>query len=452
MGDARKRQLSRRSLLQATAAGTAAMAVGMPRPDAVAALAQEDPVEIRWEARAQATEFAVIEDAIEEIFHANNPNIRVTVEQAPDQERDERLLTSMVAGTAPDLFESWSDNVTQFADRGQVLDVQTLVDRDFTEDDIADFVQWQWRDFVLPSGLRFGVPKYINVMVVWSNVNKFEEAGQELPTADWTHDEYAAAARALSNVQREPTDVFGLRYPVWSWDRYWYKVESFGGQILNPEDRTECLLGSSEAQAALQWVYDLMWEDRAMLDPLSIGGLTDPSMEQWAAQRFAMHEDGFYPQRTLEAVAGGFEFRYSEVPLGPAGRRVLGTTDGYVIYSGSEQQDAAWELAKFLSGPEFQELQVTTTARLPGRQSVLDRYEALVLSRFPELEAANIQAGVNAASGDYAGTRALFVHDAAARQIIVPALESVFVSNSNSVSYFEQIADEVTEDQRDRSS
>jgi multiple sugar transport system substrate-binding protein len=305
---------------------------------------------------------------------------------------------------------------------------------------------------VLPSGLRFGVPKYINVMVLWSNVEKFEAAGQELPTAEWTHDEYAAAAIAMSTVSGEPTDVYGLRYPVWSWDRYWYKVEAFGGQILNPDDRTECLLGSAEAMAALEWSYNLMWNDRAMVDPLSIGALTDPSMEQWAAQRFAMHEDGFYPQRTLEAVAGAFTFQYSEVPTGPAGRRVLGTTDGFVIYSGSEQQDAAWELAKFLSGTEFQEIQTKTTARLPGRQSVLDRYSDIVLAEFPELEAANVQAGVNAATGDYAGTRALFVEDAAARQIIEPALESIFVSNSNDVSYLEEIAAEVTEDQRDRAS
>ncbi|HYI25231.1 MAG TPA: extracellular solute-binding protein, partial [Thermomicrobiales bacterium] len=264
---------SRRALLKAAAGGAAAIAVGTHGSTVATAFAQDDPVEIRWESRSQTTEFQAIETAIREDFEPNNPNIKVVIEQAPDQERDEKLLTAMVAGTAPDLFESWSDNVTQFADRGQVLDVQPLVDRDFTEADISDFVAWQWRDFVLPSGIRFGVPKYINVMVVWANVDKFEAAGQELPTADWTHDQYAEAAKAMSTVAGEPTDVYGLRYPVWSWDRYWYKVESFGGQVVNPDDRTECLLGSPEAQAALEWSYNLMWTDRALLDPLSIGAL-----------------------------------------------------------------------------------------------------------------------------------------------------------------------------------
>jgi multiple sugar transport system substrate-binding protein len=449
MGVGTTPRVTRRTLLQASAAGAAAVVAGASLPAAAAALAQEDKVKIRWESRADPAEYEFVVKAIDEVFHVEHPNIEVTIERAPDQNRDERLLTSMVAGTAPDLFETWSDNVTQFADRDQVVDVQPLVDRDFTEADIADFVAWQWRDFVLPSGIRFGVPKYINVMTLWCNIDKFEAAGQELPTADWTHEEYAAAARALSVVEGKPTDVYGLRYPVWSWDRYWYKVEAFGGQVVNPDDRTECLLGSPEALAAFEWSRGLE-DEKALVDPLSIGTATDPSMPQWAAQRFAMHEDGFYPVRTYDAVAGAYKFQYAEVPTGPAGKRVLGTTDGYAMFAGADHQDAAWELAKYLSGPDFQVQQVQVTARLPGRQSVLDQYVDLVLGARPELEALNLDAGVKAAGGDYAGSRALFVEDAAARQIIEPALESVYVSMSNDASYFEEIAQQVTEDQRSR--
>jgi ABC-type glycerol-3-phosphate transport system substrate-binding protein len=237
---------------------------------------------------------------------------------------------------------------------------------------------------------------------------------------------------------------------MWSWDRYWYRVEMFGGQPVNPEDRTECLLGSPEAQEALEWARALEWDQQAMLQPLALGTMTDPSMPQWASQKFAMHEDGFYPIETYAAVNEGFRYQYSEVPQGPVSRRVLGTTDAFAMYSGSQNQDAAWELAKFLSGPVYQERQTQTTGLLPGRVSVLDRYQELLLADHPELEAVNLQAGMDAAGGTYAGNRVLFEEDAAAREIIVPALESVYGSGSNPVSYFIEIAEQVTADQRER--
>lgn len=452
MRDAPTARVSRRTLLQATAAGAAALAVeASPAPSAgLTALAQGDPVQIRWEFRGNPEIFATAQGIIEETFHAENPDIRVTMERAPDTERDERLLTAMVAGTAPDVFETWGDNVTRFADRDQVVDVEPLVERDFAAEDIEDFLEWQWRDFVLPSGLRFGVPKYVNVMMLWANVDLFEAAGQELPTADWTHDEYAEAARALANVTGSATDVAGLRIPMWSWDRYWYRVEMFGGQPVNPEDRTECLLNSAEAQEALEWVRALEWDERVVLQPLAIGQITDNPLPLFAAQKFAMNEDGFYPIETYAAVNEGFRYQYSEVPQGPVSRRVLGTTDGFAMYAGSQQLDAAWELAKFLSGPVYQERQVLSTGLLPGRVSVLDRYEELLLAERPELEAVNLQAGMDAAGGTYAGSRVQFVEDAAAREIIEPALQSLYASGSNPTSYFTQIAEEVTADQRER--
>ena len=91
----------------------------------------------------------------------------------------------MVGGNAPDVFESWSDNVTQFADRGQVLDVEPLAKRDYTADDLKDFFAWQWRDFVIPTAqgqrIRFGVPKYVNVMSTLVQQGQVRRGRSEVP-------------------------------------------------------------------------------------------------------------------------------------------------------------------------------------------------------------------------------------------------------------------------------
>lgn len=48
----------------------------------------------------------------------------------------------------------------------------------------------------------------------------------------------------------------------------------------------------------------------------------------------------------------------------------------------------------------------------------------------------------------YPGNRVLFKKDAEARQLIVPALEKVFTSGNTPVSYFKEVAEQVTKGQR----
>jgi multiple sugar transport system substrate-binding protein len=389
------------------------------------------------------------QEAVDKFFAPKNPNIKVKVEPAPDQQRDEKLIASMVAGTAVDVFESWTDNVTQYADRGQVTDIEPLVKKDYKADDLKDYYEWQWRDFVLPSNIRFGIPKYVNVMTVWINKGMFEKAGVAIPSKDWNHDDYAATAKKLSSVKGAPDDVYGLRYPAWSWDRYWYRVEMFGGQVVNPKDTTECLLHTEEAQAALEWIRKLMWDDKVMVQPLGLGGPTQSIWPQWAGQKYAMIEEGVYPFRVVREVKDAFKWQYLHVPKGPKTRRVLGTTDGYVMWAKTKVPEGAWELMKFQGGPEYQEAQVGWSGLIPVRHSVLAKWKGIVTKAFPELEGANVDVGVEAMKEGYPGNRILFKKDAEARQIVVPALEKLFVSGNTPVSYMKEISAQVTKKMRE---
>ena len=128
---------------------------------------------VRWQFRGSDEELKASQAYLDTTFGKDKPNIKVTLEPAPDG-RDEKLVAAMVGGNAPDVFESWTDNVTQYADRGQVLDIEPLVKRDYKAEDLKDFYEWQWRDFVLPSKIRFGMPKYVNVMFTWYNKDLFD--------------------------------------------------------------------------------------------------------------------------------------------------------------------------------------------------------------------------------------------------------------------------------------
>jgi len=241
------------SAAASSAAATAANSVVPPTATLPPAEHVGSGTEIRWQFRGEPSDLKGAQLTLTKSFVPANPKIKVTIEPAPDN-RDEKLIAQMVAGTAPDVFETWGDNVQQFAEKGQVTDVNALVDK--SKMDISDFYQWQWRDFNIPlkggpkaggSLIRFGLPKYVNVMVLWVNKDMFQQKGQALPTLDWTHNEYADAMRKLTVMENNKIKVGGAHIPMDSWDRYWYRVYMWGGYDADPNDPTKSDLGAKEA-------------------------------------------------------------------------------------------------------------------------------------------------------------------------------------------------------------
>lgn len=404
---------------------------------------------VRWQSREGDAIIKSAQQFLADTLQKQKPNLTVTIEPAPDG-RDEKLVAAMVGGNAPDVFETWTDNVTQFADRGQVQDVEQFAKRDFKDADIKDFYPWQWHDFVLPSQIRFGVPKYVNVMVMRYNKDLFDKAGVKYPDEKWTHDDYYQAAQKLTVKKGDQVDQFGLYYPVWSWDRFWYRIEMWGGTVVDEKDTTKAAFDSDKALAAFEWSRKMMWDDQYMAQRLLLApmGQSYDDIGLFAAGKWAMQEDGFYPYRMAQTIEKKIKWAWAHVPTGPVKRRVLGTTDGWAMWKGTKVQDGAWELMKFQSGPDYQLHQTEVSGSLPIRFSTLAKWKEIVTTKYPELKDANIDIGPQAMNMGYAGNRVLFKKDAEARQIIQPALEKVFISGGAPVSYFKDIVKQVNDSQK----
>ena len=393
-----------------------------------------NPATLRWEFRVSQEDLDRAKASLEK-FTAKNPTITVNMELAPDQQRDEKLVTAMVGGTAPDVFEAWGDIVYKFADKGQVLDLQPYVDADLTQDDIKDFYKWQWDGFAEFNQIRFGMPKYVNIMCVWYNKDLFDAAKVPYPEKSWTHDDYAQIMKQLTVEKEGVTDRWGAWIPMWNWDRFWYRLDMWGGNARDATDNTKSTLGDPKSQEALEWARKLMWDDKA-LAPMTGVGANTWSEQAFFPQKVAMCEDGTYPLYMVRTNAGKFKWGYQHVPTGPAGiRKVLGTTDGFLIWKNTKYPDAAWALLKFLSGPEYQEDQVKMTGLLPVRFSVLQKWEAINTAAAPELKDVNLNWAKEALEEGYPGARRTFKNQQAAAELINPALEKVFGVGDTPVSY-----------------
>ncbi len=462
--------VNRRTVLKGAAGASAALALAARQhgeasaqstpgatlaPVATPAMNTAASGELRYQlVSSAASEIQQTQAIIDQYFAPLYPNIKVTVEPQPEN-RDEQLVTSMIGGNAPDVFDTWRDDVARYADVEQVLDISPLVARDFIPEAISDYFEWQWADFVLPSGVRFGLPKYVNLMAIWYNKDLFEQNGITPPDDTWDHARYAEVAQLLTLREGENVQRWGMFFPGYGLDRWSYKLTAFGGALVDPADNTVAVFDSEQAMAATQWIYDRTFVDGTnaefgLLFSGGTGGVANTT-NAFGQGRLAMVEDGFYPFAIAEQVrATGSTFRwgFAPVPAGPAGRHVLGTADGFAIWAGTPNQEAAWELVKFLSGPQFQLESTKITGYLPCRYSLLDSWIEVCTTAYPELADANLEMARTAMDLGYPRNRALFSRDIQAQITISAGLDAVLLTGEEEPSYLAGIAADVTAEQQ----
>lgn len=452
-------KLTRRAVLRSTMfAGLGlALAACAPKKPAEEAPKAEEPatavpapkeaVTVRFMSRAGAVNIPTYEKVIKERFETANPNIKVTVEPAPDG-WTEKLLAQMVAGTAVDLFQAWGNIFYNWTERDLLLDCQPLVERDMSKAEIEDFNDFQWEGLMM-KGVRVGMPKYINLMTITINKGMFEKYDVEPPPADgdYDHDDYTNIMKSLTESARSKgdEDVWAGWLPMWSWDRFWNHIHMFDGKLVDEKYGKKCLLGEEEAQAALKWAYDMEWTWNYHAQPAQVEG-------QWF--RNAMNpgfimsaESGTYPINSdRDFQEAGIKWDLRHVPKGPTGRRsVLGTTDAWSITKQTKNPDESWALLHFLSGPIFQlEAVVKQEGIIPVLKSLTTDFIRIVREVQPTLNDVRLETISEILDWGYAEDGPWFCDTVAATEIIKPALEKVFTVGDAGPEYFIEVAKEVT--------
>jgi ABC-type glycerol-3-phosphate transport system substrate-binding protein len=331
----------------------------------------------------------------------------------------------------------------------QLIDLTPLVKADFTDEIRADFYDFQLEVGFLPgTQFRYQLPKHVSVLMIEYNRDAFDEAGVDYPSKDWDRDDYAEALMALTKKGADGSvEQFGGFIPAWSWDRLWPHLVSFGGHFADPDDRTKCLLGTKATQEALEWVRARMWDDNSLAQPLQIEGQSGHDVFASAtcasAEAITTH---------LERIVRDTEFPWDVgwLPRDPAKRGGYGGSDGWGVYKGVEKRanlDAAWEFLMFLTGPVYQELLLIPTNRtpIPARRSLFDRFMQINRDRDPELEDVNLEGLLDMmVEEDYLKADPdTFKIQAAAQEIVNPALEQVFVTGTAPVSVVGDTCSEV---------
>jgi len=362
---ARRLALGAASLAAATAlAGCGGAQVGATTLD------ENADVTLTWWT-GQADQAETILKGLAADFEKLHPNVTINVSSGAPSTEDllQKLSASFAGGTYPDVSYAFGSWASELEASGRTLDIS---------DKVSDPAV-NWSEFsaaaqqtAQPTGTKtIGFPAVVDNLALMYNTTVFDAAGVAYPTADWSWDDFRAAAKELTDPA---TNTYGYAYSVsgseeTTW-QFWPHLWQRGGEILSADGK-KAEFASQAGVDALTFLRDMAVDDKSVyLDQ------TDTKFGQlFASDRIGMITSGPWQLYDL-GVAGT---KYGVVPL-PGFNGDHETVSGPDIWALFDHQDVnraywSYEFLKWLTDPAQDLKWNVTYGNLPLRASEIDSPE-----------------------------------------------------------------------------
>ena len=352
---------------------------------AVAAVAVADPVTIRytlWDSN-QLPAYQKVADN----FMAKNPGIRIEISQLQWGDYWSNLQTSMVAGTASDVFTDHLAKYPEFAAKGQLLDIEPMVKADHVPTNIylTGLADLWTRD-----GKRFGLPKDWDTIAVVYNRDMAAKAGitdKEMNSMTWNPRDGGTFETVLkkfaldkngnnglspnfdpNNVVRWGTSMDYSNFGAYG-QQYWSSfAASTGWKFTDGMYAKAYHYDDPRFIQTMQYFADLSRKKGLMTPYEALSAQNVGSTVLFTSQKIGLILDGswmisFYGSQTEFKVA------FARLPIGPVGRRSMFNGLADSIYVKTQHPKEAWQWVKYLGSAEAQNVVGSYGAVFPAIQS-----------------------------------------------------------------------------------
>jgi multiple sugar transport system substrate-binding protein len=323
------------------------------------------PVEITfWHGQAGIAQRSL--ETLVQRFNATHPSIVVepTSGGATVDNMLSKVTTAIAAGTYPDvayLFGSWAANI---ASSDKVVDLTSRVqDPSFGWNDY-----WPpLREAATVDGRVIGVPAAAGNLTVVYNRALFRKAGLPDPSADWTWEQFRAAAHALTDSN---TNTYGTSWPITGdedtvW-RFWPLLWQQGGEILN-DDHTQVAFDSEAGVRALTFVQQMAQDGSIYQDSTDEKGT-----ELFLGGHLGMLVTG--PWVLPDVKAAKIDYGVQVVPAFSGAHTTIAGADNWVVFDhGQARVDASVEFLEWLTAPEQDMTYALQVGNMPIRAGSTDQ-------------------------------------------------------------------------------
>jgi multiple sugar transport system permease protein len=324
------------------------------------------PVVLRFRYWGDFKEIQAIQDTIR-AFEKAYPGVHVKGErvQSSGDEYTQKLLMEQAAGLMPDVVFGGS-NFAEFAGRGMLQDLRPFVARDPSVR-LSDYYPQLVKLFTR-EGKLLALPRDIAPMgLVYYNKSLFDRAGVPYPDGNWSWDyvphpergsrDFLTVAEKLT--RRDPSG--GVQKTIFGYSGSWNGVTmqnfvySSGAGFVDDVFRpTRLLWDDPRVLKAMGLTRDLLYKYQVSPSVTDLQASGVSAHDLFAQGRIAMYVTGIWEvPRFREEIGDRFDWDIAAFPAGPTGIRAYPTGwSGYAMTSGTKHPQEAWNLLKFLAGPE----------------------------------------------------------------------------------------------------
>ncbi|MFD0710548.1 ABC transporter substrate-binding protein [Paenibacillus sp. GCM10027626] len=211
-----------------------------------------EKVKIKWATWGNPGELTRFQEFTKD-FNAKHPDIEAELIPIPG-EYEQKILTQLSGGTAPDIFYSGDATMVKLIENGSIEELTPLMDTPDSVIKKEDFFEGLWGASVR-DGHVFGVTVDCNPMVLWYNKKVLKDAGIEESPAElqaqgkWTWE----AFQTMTNKIRESGKYGYVLDNGWASTHSW--VTSNGGQVYDENGRS-VVYSNEKAMEAFRFLYD----------------------------------------------------------------------------------------------------------------------------------------------------------------------------------------------------
>ena len=302
-------------------------------------------------------------------YEAQRPNVKVNVIIG----NQEQFAVMVAGGAPPEVVDLPTLDMGTYIANNFFADLRPFLERDGLLREYSPIVLEQLRQ---PDGGLFALPKNINVVITFFNVNMFNEGGVPTPIElgeGWTWESALDSARKLTvekNGDGTP-DQFGMdrSYAGWEW-----AVHQAGGRfyddLITP---TRSLWNSPEVRTAIEWV-----------NSIHQAGVTPRwQVPNWQSLYFWLNGTAIDIVDQPPIIGAyltnvSFDWDMALQPKGPYSRATRTSIGGWMVPKGVANLPEVWEWLKFISNEENTARMVRESTLVPARTSLQPLYVELV--------------------------------------------------------------------------
>jgi multiple sugar transport system substrate-binding protein len=349
------------------AVGVVGCAQPVPEPTEEAATeepaAEGEVVELVYMRQAEGVE---AELELVNQFNESHPNINVTVDSVPAEDNYPKLVLTTEAGNPPDIYMTYF--TLGAATNGLALDLTPYIEKEGEE----------WFSSLSPNGWAFheyagkyyAVPWRVSPSVVILNTDLLEKAGLEVPTGEWTWEDFVAYAQAMTNPADEEYGfclMGSAEDPGTDYQFYPFLFQA-GGKMINDEGLSAF---NDEAGAeALGFMVSLI-NEYAVTPPGTTSATANACIDLLAAGKVGMWTNADLWRGIIRSVYPDAHITVAPMPVHTSTGALIGGT-GFGISPDSENPDAAWEFVKFMVSEDSMRYWTSAFDFTPPNISILE--------------------------------------------------------------------------------